>query len=139
MFKRTTILCAAVAALSLGQPAGAQSDAVDGQEGLRIFFASGSAQVASDQAETLDQAARLFREGAPIVMIVAGGADTVGRPDRNLGLSVRRAQAVVDGLIARGIPADRLQLVGLGNSDLPVETGDGIDLRENRVVEITWR
>lgn len=109
------------------------------QDSLTIYFDSGSARVAGDQEATLDQAARLFREGSPIVMIVAGGADTVGDPDLNLELSVRRADSVVDGLVARGIPAERLQLIGRGNTELAVETPAGVDSRENRRVEITWR
>jgi OOP family OmpA-OmpF porin len=109
------------------------------QDSLKIYFGSGSARVDAEQRATLDQAARLFREGSPIVMIVAGGADTVGAPDSNLDLSIQRAQAVADGLVARGIPADRLQVLGRGTSELPVETGDDVDNRENRVVDISWR
>ena len=109
------------------------------QDSLTVYFDSGSTRVANEQETTLDQAARLFREGSPIVMIVAGGADTVGDPDENLERSVERADAVVDGLVARGIPAERLQLVGRGNTDLAVDTGVGVESRENRRVEITWR
>ena len=113
--------------------------AQEAPESLRIYFATGSAAVAPDQRDTLDQAARLFRDGEPIVMIVAGGADTVGSADVNLDLSVARATAVADGLAARGIPAERLQVLGRGNSELPVPTEAEVDERENRVVEITWR
>ncbi len=135
---------AAVAAMiALAGPGAAQTvpaqEPAQEQDSLKVYFESGSARIGDDQRATLDQAARLFREGSPILMIVAGGADTVGAPDRNLDLSVERAQAVVDGLVARGIPADRLQLVGRGNSELAVETPAGVDSRENRRVEITWR
>ena len=108
-------------------------------DGLRVYFASGSAALSPVETATLDQAARLFREGSPIVMVVSGAADTVGRPERNLTLSIRRAQAVADALVARGIPAERLQVLGRGNSELPVATSDGVDTRENRVVDISWR
>jgi outer membrane protein OmpA-like peptidoglycan-associated protein len=109
------------------------------QDSLKIYFESGSARIDAGQEAMLDQAARLFREGSPVVMIATGGADTVGAPEDNLGLSIKRAQAVVDGLTARGIPIERLQILGRGVTDLPVETGDDVDNRENRVVEITWR
>lgn len=117
----------------------AEAPQAEEQDSLKVYFESGSATIGGDQEAMLDQAARLFRDGSPIVMIVAGGADTVGSPDRNLDLSVARAQAVVDGLVARGIPADRLQLLGRGNSELAVETPAGVDSSENRRVEITWR
>ena len=113
--------------------------AQEAPESLKIYFPLGGASVSADQRDTLDQAARLFRDGDPIVMIVAGGADTIGEPDRNLELSVARAEAVIDGLVARGIPADRLQVVGRGTTELPVETRDGVAEPQNRYVEITWR
>ncbi len=109
------------------------------QDSLKVYFQTGSAHVAGDQQATLDQAARLFREGSPIVMIVSGGADTVGAPETNLRLSIERAQAVLEGLVARGIPVERLQLLGRGVTDLPVETDEGVANPENRIVEITWR
>lgn len=109
------------------------------QEPLAIFFNTGSTRVAAEGRDTLDEAARLFRAGNPIVMIVSGSADTVGDADRNLQLSIRRAQSVADGLVARGIPAERLQVLGRGNSELAVDTDAGVDQKENRVVEISWR
>ena len=124
---------AAIALCAIG------ASAQEAPESLKIYFPIGSAAVGTDQRDTLDQAARLFREGDPIVMIVAGGADTLGPPDTNLDLSLRRAAAVADGLAARGIPVDRLQVLGRGNSELPVETQDGVAERENRYVEISWR
>ena len=137
-----SLLTAAAAAVLLGPAASSAQvvpSAAEELDSLRVYFDTGSAAVEQTQQDTLDQAARLFRDGSPIVMVVAGGADTVGSPDANLDLSIRRAQAVVDGLVARGIPADRLQLLGRGTSELEVETDSGVDRRENRVVEITWR
>lgn len=106
---------------------------------LRVYFASGSANISADQAETLDRAVRTFREGDPFVMIVAGGADKVGSPSQNLNLSIRRATAVAAELTNRGIPIERLQILGRGNSELQVATPDGVAEEENRVVEISWR
>ena len=106
---------------------------------LKVYFASGSATVSADQAATLDRAVRTFREGDPFVMIVAGGADKVGDPTANLGLSLQRATAVATALSNRGIPIERLQVLGRGNSELQVATPDGVSEEQNRVVEISWR
>ncbi len=119
---------------ALEQSAGAQE-----QESLKVYFETGGVEIGASQGETLDQAARLFREGNPYVMILSGAADTVGPASLNLDLSVARARAVAEGLEARGIPVGRLQVVGRGNSDLPVSTGPGVSERQNRVVEISWR
>lgn len=125
----------AAGAFALAAPAAALAQ----DEAVKVYFQTGSAHIAADQTAALDTAARLFREGAPYVMIVSGGADTVGAPVANLDLSVRRAAAVVEGLVDRGIPVERLQIVGRGNSELEVQTAGNVPEPENRVVEITWR
>lgn len=114
-------------------------DAPAAPDSLKVHFDTGSAQIAPAQEATLDQAARLFRDGNPFVMIVAGVADTVGSPAANLRLSLARAEAVASGLAARGIPSSRLQVLGRGNSELEVETGANVAEPQNRIAEITWR
>ena len=109
------------------------------QDDLRVYFPTGRAAIDAPQQDVLDQAARLFRDGNPIVMILTGNADTVGSPRSNLDLSIRRARAVADGLVDRGIPIERLQVLGRGNSELPVTTDTGVPNAENRSVVITWR
>ena len=106
---------------------------------LKVYFPSGSATIGSDQLATLDSAARTFRDGNPFVMIVSGGADTVGNPQTNLDLSLRRAKMVAEALTARGIPVDRLQVLGRGNSELDVATGADVAEPQNRSVEISWK
>ncbi len=135
--KRNSLAGALLASLLLAAPVAAQEAATE--EGLKVYFDSGTARVSADQVAVLDQAARLFREGSPIVMILSGSADTVGAAGSNLDLSIRRASAVAEGLVDRGIPAERLQVLGRGNSELVVATGDGVDNAENRSVTITWR
>ena len=126
-------LCAS-SGLALCGTAAAQSE-----ENLMVYFGVGSTAVGDEQTQVLDEAARLYREGSPIVMILAGGADTLGPAAMNLALSVERAQAVLDGLVARGIPVERLQVAGRGETDLEVATEDSVAERRNRYVEITWR
>ncbi len=113
--------------------------AQEAPESLKVYFDTGSAAIGADQSDTLDQAARLFRDGNPIVMIVAGVADTTGSPERNLELSLKRADSVARGLSERGIPANHLQVLGRGNSELAVDTAVGVSEPGNRIAEITWR
>lgn len=113
--------------------------AVEPEEGLTILFESGRSHIGRNQDSRLDEAARLFRDGNPIVMIVTGNADTVGDPSANLDLSIARARAVADGLVQRGIPIERLQVLGQGNSELPVVTNDEVSNASNRSARITWR
>jgi OOP family OmpA-OmpF porin len=106
---------------------------------LVLYFDSGSATVRPADTALLDQAARLYRDGKPLVMIVTGTADLVGNPELNLTLSQARADAVEHGLVARGIPAGRFQVLAKGETDPSVPTPPGVAEARNRRVEITWR
>ncbi len=124
---------------AVAQQASEAAQTAQPAEGVTILFPTGSARVNRDQDDRLDQAARLFRDGNPVVMIVSGTADTVGDPEENLDLSIDRARAVADGLVDRGIPIERLQVLGQGNSELPVKTEDEVPNEANRSAQITWR
>lgn len=106
-------------------------------ESLTLYFPSGSARVRPQDEAILDQASRLYREGKPIVMIVSGATDATGSADTNLRLSVARADNVVRGLVDRGIPVERFQVVGKGETDPAVK--EEAAAQENRRVDITWR
>ena len=108
-------------------------------DSLVLYFDSGSAAVSKEGQATLDQASRLYRDGKPIVMVVSGGADAVGSPAANLRLSQQRADAVLRGLIARGIPAERFQVLAKGETEPAVPATKGVAEPRNRRVEITWR
>ena len=106
---------------------------------LVLLFATGSAAVDAQNVAVLDKASRLYREGKPIIMIVSGSTDTTGSAAQNLLLSQERADAVARGLLARGIPAGRTQILAKGETNLPVPTPQGVAEAQNRRVEITWR
>ena len=106
---------------------------------LVIYFESGSSKLRPQDKAVLDQASRAYNEGKPIVMILTGSSDRVGTAQGNLTLSQRRASAVLTGLLDRGIPADRFQVLAKGETDLTVPTNPGVSEAENRRVEITWR
>lgn len=117
----------------------ATSAAPSAPNSLHFYFDPGSATVRSKDTGLLDQASRLYREGKPIVMIVSGSTDATGSAANNLQLSQRHAQNVMNGLVARGIPIERFQLVAKGETDLAVPTSPGVDEERNRSVELSWR
>jgi outer membrane protein OmpA-like peptidoglycan-associated protein len=106
---------------------------------LVVYFDMGSSAIRNEDKAVLDHASRAYNEGKPIVMILTGTADRTGDAAVNLDLSERRAAAVLRGLIARGIPADRFQVLAKGETELPVPTNSGVAEAQNRRVEITWR
>lgn len=106
---------------------------------LSVFFDLGSATVRPQDVAVLDHASRLYTDGKPIVMILTGSTDTVGSPLQNLRLSQQRALVVLTQLVARGIPAERFQILAKGETELPVADPANTAEPRNRRVEIAWR
>lgn len=106
---------------------------------LVVLFESGKSDLRPQDRAVLDRASRAFNEGKPIVMILTGSADRVGAAATNLTLSEKRARAVLKGLLDRGIPADRFQLLAKGQTEPPISTREGVSEARNRSVVISWR
>jgi outer membrane protein OmpA-like peptidoglycan-associated protein len=69
-------------------------------------------------------------------LLVEGHTDSRGTEAFNTELSGRRANAVAEALVQRGVPSDRLRAVGLGES-YPVAGNDTPEgMQQNRRVEI---
>lgn len=91
----------------------------------------------------LDDLASRLTQGRPLEIVhVIGHSDRIGNDRANLRLSTRRAEAVREYLIDRGVPEDRITAVGRGSVEPVVECeGDRgqalIDcLAPNRRVEV---
>lgn len=65
---------------------------------------------------TLDELAQRINNGNVQAVRVEGNTDFMGSEAYNQGLSERRARTVADYLIARGVSADKITAVGLGES-----------------------
>ena len=101
-----------------------------------VYFALDSAQVGSDGQAPISAAADKAMAMSSAPMIVSGHTDTSGSAQYNLGLSARRAEAVVDMLGQMGIDSSRINVSATGEEDLAVQTGDGVVEQRNRRVEI---
>jgi len=66
--------------------------------------------------EILDKSAATLKEWGDVKVEVAGHTDSVGTDEYNQGLSLRRAESVRNFLISKGIAADRLSIMGYGES-----------------------
>ncbi len=87
----------------------------------------------------LDRIAELLRQNPEVRVFVDGHTDTAGPAAYNMELSRRRAQAVADYLIGRGIDADRITVRAFGETELAVPTPDDTPEPRNRRVEIRKR
>jgi outer membrane protein OmpA-like peptidoglycan-associated protein len=105
-----------------------------------IYFDSGKADVKPESQASLAEIAKLMKQDAAMKLLVVGHTDTNGAFDYNIDLSKRRAQAVVQALVAsHGIDASRLKPWGVGFAS-PVASNRAEDGRgKNRRVElVAW-
>jgi outer membrane protein OmpA-like peptidoglycan-associated protein len=105
-------------------------------ESFTVYFGFDSAQLTSEARNTLGQVADAAEANPEAEISATGFTDTVGPEDYNQDLSFRRAQTVKDALSGRGVEADRIGTAARGESQLAVETADGVREPRNRRVEI---
>jgi outer membrane protein OmpA-like peptidoglycan-associated protein len=101
-----------------------------------VTFDSGSAVVRPGLYSEIDRVAGVMRQYPDTLIRVEGHTDSRGADDYNMELSQRRANAVKNLLVERGIAANRIEVVGFGKT-MPVagnETEAG--RQKNRRVEI---
>jgi len=104
-----------------------------------LYYNSGSVTLTPNALAVFDKVfAEIMRRKAAEV-VVAGYTDTVGNANINDRLSLVRAQAASKLLLARGVAPGAITVLGRGERDLLVPTGDHVAEPQNRRVEITVR
>lgn len=104
-----------------------------------ITFDHDSADIRAESGPTLDEMAKLLNGNTGLSVFIVGHTDSTGALGYNMDLSRRRAAAVVDALVERGIAGGRLDAHGVGPLS-PVDTNDSEEGRaRNRRVEMVKR
>jgi outer membrane protein OmpA-like peptidoglycan-associated protein len=104
-----------------------------------VFFDWDKSSLTPVALETLQRAADAYKAKGGAQVLATGHTDTSGPDDYNMALSLRRANAVRDQLIADGVAASDISVVGRGEKQLLVPTADGVREAQNRRVEIVLR
>jgi outer membrane protein OmpA-like peptidoglycan-associated protein len=127
----------AVAAASSGQ---AQGKSSGDPEQYVLYFDFASAKLSSVARPVINEAADAIRKtvakGNFSHVKVVGYADTVGSPDGQDRLSLRRANTVRDELVRDGVDAEAIKTEGRGKMEPEVLTGDQVKNPRNRRVRI---
>lgn len=107
--------------------------------GDQVLFEFGSAALTPNAMQTLDQVVAILQDPQyqlPSRVIVSGHTDNVGSDSANQYLSQRRAEAVRNYLVSRGINPGIVSAQGMGES-MPIAPNDTASNRAlNRRVEI---
>ncbi len=101
-----------------------------------VTFATGSAVVQPGLQSQLDRIADVLQKYPETRIVVEGHTDNVGSETSNMTLSRRRADAVKNLLVQKGVAPTRIRTVALGET-MPIAPNDSAAGRQrNRRVEI---
>jgi len=92
---------------------------------LSVYFGRNSDEVAPSAEELIELAAERIRQGRPVRIHIEGHTSRAGNADENQALSLRRAMAVRDALVANQVPDDVISVDALGERSPATPTADG--------------
>ncbi len=100
-----------------------------------IKFKTNSANINKTSFKTLNNTVQVLNDYPEIKLEIGGHTDNVGKPERNKELSQKRADAVKQYLVDKGINPDRLIAVGYGQEKPVTENKTKADKAKNRRTE----
>ena len=107
----------------------------------RVNFVTGSARLDAKSVRAINNIAGVVLQcmsGGNLMAEIGGHTDSDGSRQLNMDLSAERAQSVVDALVARGVPANRMAAKGYG-PDEPIATNQTDEGKAaNRRTTIRW-
>jgi OmpA-OmpF porin, OOP family len=101
-----------------------------------VFFDWDRSNLSQQALNTIQQAANAYKTKGNARVTATGHTDTTGPEAYNMALSLRRANTVKDALVRDGVPAAAISVIGKGETQLLVQTGDQVREPQNRRVEI---
>ncbi|MBF7728761.1 OmpA family protein [Pseudomonas sp. N040] len=104
-----------------------------------LYFVSGEVQLTADSRLTLQRLQADLQARAVPEITAIGHTDSVGDDAYNDALSLQRAEAMRNLLVAEGVSDQHFSVVGVGEREPLVPSADGVAEAKNRRVEINLR
>jgi len=101
-----------------------------------IFFETGKSELQTASFYELNKLIQLLIDNPTLKIEIIGHTDNVGKASDNMTLSVHRASAVVNYLVARGIDRKRLNQKGMGSTQPIAENNNEEGRGKNRRTEL---
>lgn len=114
----------------------AAAPAPKAQSEYLVFFDWDKSNITPAADKVIGDAVTAIGKGAGVKVHIVGHTDTSGTPAYNQKLSVRRAMAVKQAMVAKGIPAAAISTEGKGETQLLVQTGPNVREPSNRRAQI---
>ncbi|NJB66366.1 OOP family OmpA-OmpF porin [Desulfobaculum xiamenense] len=105
---------------------------------LRVNFDFDSSRIKEEMTPILDEAADIIK-GKDKSVLLEGHTCNIGTEEYNKGLSDRRAKSVQKYLKDKGVPAERMSTMGLGESQPKYDNNTREGRKLNRRVEIIFQ
>ncbi len=119
-----------------GTPAGARVNAVGCWILENVLFDFDKAVIKPEAYYLLDEVVEILKENPGMNVELQGHTDSIGTEKYNMGLSLRRANAVAEYLSNNGISKDRLTTKGFGFSKPVADNSTKVGRALNRRVEL---
>jgi general secretion pathway protein A len=104
-----------------------------------IHFKHNSMRLSDEAYEVLDQIVDFGSSNPVLKIIVEGYTDSLGHPVYNKNLSKMRAEVIKKYLVDKGMPAAKIETVGMG-PDNPIASNETFEGRkQNRRIEIRFK
>ena len=101
-----------------------------------VYFDTDKSELKESSVSSLNRLSNFLRQHPQVKIQVEGHTDNVGVAEYNLALSMRRAQSVKEYLVDLGIPSERMDTLGKGDSE-PIKPNDSEENRSfNRRIEV---
>lgn len=101
-----------------------------------ILFDTGKAELKPAAVSNISKMASILKKYPENVLTIRGYTDSTGSIQINQTLSERRAQAVSQQLIAGGVPAASISVIGMGPANPLADNSSAAGRAQNRRVEI---
>jgi OOP family OmpA-OmpF porin len=119
-----------------GTPAGARVNSVGCWVLENVLFDFDKSVIKPEAYPLLNEVVTILKKNPDMTVELQGHTDNIGTAEYNMGLSLRRANAVADYLESKGISADRLTTKGFGFSKPVALNGTAFGRSLNRRVEL---
>jgi OmpA-OmpF porin, OOP family len=108
----------------------------DGSVALYINFETGKSDIQPESKAIIDQIYEMLKQNPDLKISIEGHTDNVGTAETNQILSESRAKSVMNELVSKGIPAERLKYKGWGQVKPIADNNTEEGKAKNRRVEI---
>ncbi len=97
-----------------------------------VFFGFNKYTLTSEAQRVISEAVTTAKQEGSASILITGHTDTVGSNAYNQRLSVRRANTVRAEMVQQGVPNGSITSTGRGETELLVQTADGVKEPQNR-------